>query len=387
MRPENLTEMQTAIRHLITAVANANLYSVEHQQIKRLCEASQGCFENLLREQGKLSLLMVEGVLLFDNIPLPPGLHAQKLAQLMERHRINRLILAPGLEPEELEKLVEFWTQPGKSRQGLPECPHLRFETLAESEALPSQATLDESSIYDAAGLGEVKKKGQNRLAEMFEDFGRKKTMHVAGLNEIVSSFIEAFSREVLSLLVLLPIRTMDEYTFTHGLNVCLLNLAQAMNLGIEGQLLHDIGLAALVHDLGKLHIPLEILAKPGKLDEREWGIMHQHPAQGAELLLDTPGMPQLAVITAFEHHLRYDLKGYPAVSAHWNQHLCSQMTTISDIYDALRTTRPYKAAKTAETCAEILREAAGSEIHPQLAGNFLSLLDHSAQKSGLHCF
>jgi len=380
MRPENLSEMQTAIRHLVTAVANANLYSAEHQQIKRLCEASQGCFENLLREQGDLSLLMVEGALLFDNIPLPPGLHAQKLSQLMERHRINRLILAPGLEARELEELVGFWTQSGKSRQGLPECPHLRFETLAESEALPNQAMLDESSAYDAAGLGEVKKKGQDCLAEMFEDFGRKKTMHVAGLHEIVSSFIEAFSREVLSLLVLLPIRAMDEYTFTHGLNVCLLNLAQAMNLGIEGQLLHDIGLAALVHDLGKLHIPLEILAKPGKLDEREWIIMHQHPAQGAELLLDTPGVPQLAVITAFEHHLRYDLKGYPAVPAHWSQHLCSQMTTISDIYDALRTTRPYKAAKPAEICSEILREAAGSEIHPQLAVNFISLLDRAAQ-------
>ena len=109
------------------------------------------------------------------------------------------------------------------------------------------------------------------------------------------------------------------------------------MALGIDGQLLHDIGLAAMLHDMGKLFLPEEVLTKPGKLDEKEWELMKLHPVRGAQYLLSTPGVPQLAVITAYEHHMNYDLSGYPQVPQGWRQHLCSQMTTISDFFDALR--------------------------------------------------
>jgi len=370
MNAETLAELHNAIRHLVTAVANAGLYRPDHPQVQRLCIAARNCFAYLLRERQMLSLMMVEGEILFDNFPLSQGLHEQKLAQLLERRQINRLLVRQGVDAAELVELVVFLARKNLPQTPLPQGRHLAFETLAES-AVPPQAS---GVNYGNPGevdtrLATLKEMSRHRLAEMFAGFARQKTIRVAG-------FIQAFSREVPALLSLMPIRAMDEYTFTHGLNVCLLNLAQAMNLGIQGQLLHDIGIAALLHDIGKLSVPLDILSKPGKLDDREWDIMRQHPAQGARRLLNSPGVPQLAVVAAFEHHMRYDFSGYPVVHNRWRQHLCSQMTTIADIYDALRTKRPYQAAKPAAQCAAMLQGMAGSTVHPQLTANFLQLLD-----------
>ena len=105
--------------------------------------------------------------------------------------------------------------------------------------------------------------------------------------------------------MALVPLREMDEYTFTHSLNVCILNLAQGMSLGFKGQLLHDFGIAAMLHDVGKQFVPEEILNKPGNLEEDEWEFMRQHTLRGAEYLLNNPGIPRLAVICAFEHHMK----------------------------------------------------------------------------------
>jgi hypothetical protein len=377
MKPSTLAEAQNAIRHLVTAVANAGLYSPEHPQISRLCEASRRCFENLLCDKGILSLLMVEGDVLFDDFPLPSGLHTQKLARLMERRHIHRMVVTAGVQTEELQDLTTYLATRKSAGGNPPDHGHLRFESLTA----PCPPGPDKPSGVPASGDGNplhsVKVSGQHRLAEIFEGFVHKQPVRITGLSEVVSDFIHAFHREIPSLLTLMPLRAMDEYTFTHGLNVCLLNLAQAMHLGIKGELLHDIGVAALLHDIGKLSIPVDILNKPGKLDDREWELMKQHPTEGAKRLLDSPGVPQLAILTAFEHHIRYDLSGYPTVHNQWSQHLCSQMTTISDIYDAVRTKRPYSAPQPPEKCAAILQKMAGREIHPQLAANFLYLLEN----------
>jgi HD-GYP domain-containing protein (c-di-GMP phosphodiesterase class II) len=102
---------------------------------------------------------------------------------------------------------------------------------------------------------------------------------------------------------------------------------------------------------------------------------MRQHPVKGAEYLLGHPGVPKLAVINAYEHHLRFDMNGYPRMKEGWQQNLVSQMTTISDLYDALRTRRPYREPLSVE---EVLREIVkmkGSQLHPILADNFSNMI------------
>ncbi len=100
------------------------------------------------------------------------------------------------------------------------------------------------------------------------------------------------------------------------------------------------------------------------------------HPVRGAEYLVGTAGIPHLAIITAYEHHMRYDLTGYPAVKKSWQQHLCSHMTTIADIFDALRTKRSYSDAMNAGKVSQMMSDMAGRELHPELSSTFLQMID-----------
>lgn len=219
------------------------------------------------------------------------------------------------------------------------------------------------------------------KFLDIYEQVQKKGKLSVTGIYDVVTGFVRAFKQDADSLLAFAPVRAMDEYTFTHSTNVCILNLAQAMALGIDGSLLHDVGIAAMLHDIGKLFIPDEIINKPGKLTDEEWLIIKQHPVKGAQHLLDTPGVPHLAVVTAYEHHMKFNMTGYPAAPTDWRQNVCSQMTTISDVFDALRTKRAYRGALEWEEVAGTLMGMAGTDLHPVLTKNFLKVLGKLEQK------
>ena len=104
---------------------------------------------------------------------------------------------------------------------------------------------------------------------------------------------------------------------------------------------------------------------------------MQQHPRLGAEYLLNTPGIPRLAVVTAYEHHMRYDNGGYPTTARPWQQHICSYMTAISDTYDAMRTHRAYEEALEIDQIISIMLNLAGNKLHPQLTYSFLQILSN----------
>lgn len=218
------------------------------------------------------------------------------------------------------------------------------------------------------------------RFMEIYETFKNKHKLQINGVFDVVAGFIDVFRQEGKPLLAMAALRETDEYTFTHSTNVCVLNLAQAMALGIEGQLLNDIGVAAMLHDIGKLYVPEEILTKKDKLSIDEFEIMKQHPVKGARHLLETSGVPRLAVITAYEHHLKFNLGGYPRVSSGWQQNLCSHMTTISDFFDALRTRRSYREPVPMQEIAGMMVDMMGTELHPALTRNFLKIISGLAE-------
>ncbi len=102
---------------------------------------------------------------------------------------------------------------------------------------------------------------------------------------------------------------------------------------------------------------------------------MKEHPAKGAEYLVRTPGVPRLAVINAYEHHLRFDKLGYPRVNKDWQQSLCSQITAISDVFDALRTKRPYRIPLDVDEVLVNISNLMGTQLQPLLVENFLRLM------------
>jgi len=194
-------------------------------------------------------------------------------------------------------------------------------------------------------------------------------------IRDAVTDIISAIKQESSVLITFSPLRILDEYTFTHSTNVCILTVAQAMALKIKEEMLHDMGVAAMLHDIGKIFVPEEVLNKVGKLTDGEFELIKLHPQKGAEYLIDKPGIPPLAIVVAYEHHMLYDYSGYPKVSNNWRQNICSQMVTISDYFDALRTKRVYRDSLETKIITDQMTKMAGAALNPVLAKNFLLLL------------
>jgi putative nucleotidyltransferase with HDIG domain len=175
--------------------------------------------------------------------------------------------------------------------------------------------------------------------------------------------------------MALTALKKYDNYTFTHMVNVSALAMAQARSLNIEGPLLREFGFAALMHDIGKVNTPLEVLNKPDKLTKDEFDVMKRHVVDGAHILRRTPEMPALAPIVAFEHHLKQDLSGYPEKIGSRKLNLCTMIVSIADVFDALRSTRAYRGALPTDRIRSIMAEQTNPAFNSALLKRFVNLM------------
>ncbi|MEA3362113.1 MAG: HD domain-containing protein [Thermodesulfobacteriota bacterium] len=358
--------IQKLIRLLTTAAANAALYHPEHLQVLRLNKQALSTLHQLFNLHSDITLKVIEEQLIFANKPVEENLAVTRLIESLTRNGISHLQIEPDVSAEELLALIII----------LSKTPDKQIEIKGSQNIHFGQIEIrykdSESTHLDLADIAEYE---ADRFMDLYQSVRNQQKLEMTGIIDIVNGFVDAFNSQSDSFMAIAPLRSMDEYTYTHSTNICMLNLAQAKVLGIEGQLLNDIGIAAMLHDVGKMFISPDILSKSGKLDEEEWRIMQQHPRLGAEYLLNTPGVPRLAVVTAYEHHMRYDNAGYPKTAHPWKQHICSQMTAISDTYDAMRTHRAYEESLETDQIISIMLDLAGNKLHPQLTYSFLQIL------------
>jgi len=175
--------------------------------------------------------------------------------------------------------------------------------------------------------------------------------------------------------LPLLQLKEFDQYTTTHSLNVAVLSMALAEFQGLGARDVRAFGIAGLLHDVGKTKIPIEVLTKPGKLTDDERILMNGHPAAGARLLLDTEENLDLAIVVAYEHHIMINGGGYPSLAYPRACHHASRLVHVCDVYDALRTRRPYRDAWEFEKVLTYLNERSGLEFDPDLVAAFIRMM------------
>jgi len=370
MNPTRLEAINHCLRMLTTAISTASLYNAGHPQVGRLCAEARERLGVALAEDSDISLMRIDDKLAVNGHPLSSSLYVDRFARLMKAGGVGHIKFLRDVTTGELLELVEAMARRDTT---IRSSAHLR---LGQVEVrYKGAAGLAELGEKAAEILGGVSGEELAKIMEVYASVSQSRKLHVVGLSEIVAEFVDIFASYSDPLLALVPLRSMDEYTFTHSLNVCLLNIAQAGALGIEGPLLHDIGLSAILHDIGKLFVPEEILNKADKLERQEWEILKTHAVKGAEYLVKTPGVPRMAVVSAYEHHMRYDQLGYPIVPRPWQQNLCSHMTAISDVFDALRTRRPYRQPMEVDEALDHIAHLGGRQLHPQLTQSFVGLM------------
>lgn len=362
---------ESAIDRLIVqigaAVSMRSLYAAGHPNVVRATERLVQAVRAACAERGRdeLTFLVVGDDLVVEQKPLRKGsLYHEQFARALRRRGVERLTLARGLDVEECRQLVEplaVGGTPVSTAHVVVGCLELRSEGGgAGAEGIPDPLSGDSLSA----------------AREAFTELRGDKKAGLRRLEEVVWGLMDVLSHTTREILPLAPLKNHDEYTFVHSVNVSLLTLCQSRAFGIQGDPLHAIGLAALLHDIGKLKIPLSVLNKPGKLEDEEWRIMQSHAELGARHLCDTPGSQPLSIVVAFEHHLRFDGRpSYPALRQPRKPTLASQMTAIADVYDAASTTRPYSQAQSRAAAIALLRRRAGSWHDPLLVANMAQVV------------
>jgi len=199
--------------------------------------------------------------------------------------------------------------------------------------------------------------------------------INTAQAKSTVSDCVHSILRNPDALLWMSKMRDKDEYTSEHCLNVCILAIAFGRHLGLEEEQLQQLGLCGLLHDVGKMRVPTEVINKPSQLTDEEYKIVKNHAIHGRNLLMSSPGVPHAAVDVAYSHHERLDGGGYPRGLKASGISDNARMIAIVDAYDAMTAERCYaKAVPSTEALKEILK-CAGEQFDVRLAEQFIEMV------------
>jgi HD-GYP domain-containing protein (c-di-GMP phosphodiesterase class II) len=377
MTREKRQALHGFLRSFAISLSNGMLYSPAHRQTVRLASAAHADLLSAMEGEEEISFMVVDEQLIVGGEPVGAGMYVDRFVRALKGRGVEHLRIGRSVTAGEITSLTAELVKRPEGADGTGPLTNIVFgklEMRCRSEG--EHAGPGPTPAQRAACLADVPESERAVLMEIYEAVKKHRRLRIVGIADVVTSLIHACKSEMRSLLAFAPLREVDEYTFTHSTNVCILNIAQARAMDIDGQLLHDIGVSAMLHDIGKLFIPEEVLNKPGRLTEHEWRMIQEHPQRGAQYLLDVPGVPRLAVVAAYEHHMKYNHTGYPRKPESWRQNLCSQMTTISDYFDAMRTKRAYRDSLTWEVISDTMMKLAGTELHPVLTRNFVLLIE-----------
>ena len=298
-------DLQHAGRTLLTQMTKAlsalSLYEAGHPQRETVVDAFFLAFADIQSLTPAPEFTFLDGEVALDGRPLP-SLRGWEWGRRLEAIGMERLEIEANASREDLVALLEFTTR--------------RLQGVASSAALPSTIHFgpvrargergDRSPLetgYDAADLGEgfSVKEEVGLLDEAFDRARSDSSIHIAEVTAVVESLVAAMATSQEALLPLIRLKSHDQYTATHSINVSVLSMALAEHVGLGAEDVRLIGIGGVLHDIGKTKIPPEILNKPGRLTDEEFAIIRSHPAEGAKLIMESDRSMELAAIMAYE--------------------------------------------------------------------------------------
>jgi HD-GYP domain-containing protein (c-di-GMP phosphodiesterase class II) len=343
----------------------AGLYLPSHPQTHRAKQALFQAVTGYLSGQGRLTYRFMGDLLVANDRILPREslLYRRFLETCQQERGLGSIAFTEGLQEREIDSLLEALTQGAtptiaewSARWRLS---HLILTPPAQPDRQSGEGVARRAYYGSIEVLRDVESIIRARRALTLE--------HVGTLRVYTSTMLEQMLQAPGLVLRLASIKSYDEYTLYHSVNVAVISMGIGLALGLPHEILRELGMAGMLHDLGKIAIPIEVLRKPGLLDAEEWRVMCRHPVLGADLLARLPGSNRLPLIVAFEHHMRYDGKGYPFVREGWRQHPVSRLACLGDVFDAMTSRRAYKKAIPLDQVRAFVRDEAGRTFDPRL--------------------
>lgn len=360
---------------LSQALSTMSLYGDEHPATTRAVDSAMERLRELQAPDPKLQFTFLAGEVLFGS----------EVVQELEGWEWSSRLVNGGIEriefllPVEADQLVRFLSHLAV-RLGIRPASSADLWQMGESAIRFGQVTLAEGHTARleparVATLNYTLHEEREAMEWVHQEIQKGARIPMVEADAVVRSLSIAMHAEQAMVLPLLQLKEFDQYTTTHSMNVSVLAMALGEHLDLGGATVRALGVAGLLHDLGKTCIPRDILVKPGKLTDSERLVIREHPIVGARMLLASPEPMELAAVVAYEHHVMIDGGGYPALRDARGAQYASMLVHVCDVYDALRTNRPYREAWESERALGYIRDRAGIEFDPGIAQAFIAMM------------
>jgi putative nucleotidyltransferase with HDIG domain len=361
------------VRRIATAVRGADLYSPNHPLVQRGIDNLVTATQQALQSTPSIIVGFIDDEIVVDGSRLPRGTAALVgFARDLRERDVEKITISRGITRDEIRSFVAVLGD-RKTKVPLPDQLAARgVRNIALGRVVIEEVTDDQAGI---AAARRVYTTAVQTAETLWESAKAGEQPDPGAARKIIDGLARLVTQDRTSLMALTALKKYDNYTFTHMVNVAALAMAQARSLNLDGALLREFGFAALMHDIGKVNTPLEVLNKPGKLTTEEFDVMKRHVVDGAHILRRTPEMPALAPIVAFEHHLKQDLSGYPEKIGSRKLNLCTMIVSIADVFDALRSNRPYREGMATTRIRSIMGEQGNPAFNQVLLKRFVNLM------------
>ncbi len=365
------------------------LYDRNNAVIQRLTEECQQVINSLIQAEGHIVLKIVRDNFFFNNLRVPVKADKypifKNLAHELVKRWIGEVEFFEAVKFEDLKDFVFLLGQLEEKAEG----NYLFLRKQLESRTIQSIG-VDKLEFFKEEDLyvdperqkrhsKEVYFKAIRLAKELVEGVKQQKVLNIRKAKHLMQNAVNCIMQDESVLLGLANIKNYDEYTFNHSVNVSIYAIALGQRIGIPKKQLSHLGMAALFHDLGKTRIPKEILNKKEGLEPQEWMLLRSHPVIGAEMVVRMKEWGELTtrmVNAAFEHHLKYDLTGYPKLSRKRNITLFGRIITLVDFYDALVRPRVYRRYPyISEKILGIMLERSGKDFDPALVKVLINMI------------
>jgi putative nucleotidyltransferase with HDIG domain len=360
------------LRRFAAALRSSQLYSAGHPIIARNLEGLATAIQLLHAHAPSVVIGIVGDEIIVDDVPVAKADTLGALARRLQQSGLERVTIDRDVTIDELATFVDAVSKveprPNEAASAFPTLPHIRVGRVTVEQRV-------EGNLADMAAVRRLYDDSVSAAGKVWESAQTEDQPDATMARTMVDGLAQAVAQNRTALLALTALKNYDNYTFTHMVNVSILTMGQARGLGIDGPLLREFGLAALMHDIGKVRTPLEVLNKPDKLTDAEFAIMKRHTVDGAEMLRETPDIPALAPVVAFEHHLRVDGTGYPHGIKRPSLNLGTMLCGIADVYDAMRSQRKYQQAFPTDRILDVLKRNDGAQFDQHLVRRFVQLI------------
>ncbi len=384
-----LEQGRNLVYQFYAAIKTAQIYDRANLTYVKQSESLFGLFKSLLEREETIILSSKEGYLFLNEARLKfsfEGYISSKfLLETFRKLQFESINLETGVTREELDDVVFLLAH------ARHDCEDLfgKLETSLTDlgiRKIKLQKFAQEWDVGDEASPENRKSVAKKRFfktlsvaQEMVESAKTGRNINTVKGKRAIQFLIDQLIHDEINLMSLTAIKSFDEYTFAHSVNVCILSVALGSRLGLSKKKLSQLGYAALFHDIGKVRIPLDILNKPQELNEDEWKEMRKHPILGVKSLLSRRALDKFslrAMVVAFEHHLRMNLSGYPRLSFKKDLNLYTRIVAIADVYDSMTSGRVYaKIPLTPDVALKRMLEQSSTGFDPVLLKVFINML------------